>query len=79
LGNQAIKEKNAISLKKIVTVYRMLEPENAYGIYFSAFPYFWNGDNKTTISVLKNARKEGFSDLMQLKKDFPASIISKIE
>lgn len=79
LGNQAIKEKNAVSLKKIVTVYRMLEPENAYGIYFSAFPYFWNGDNKTTISVLKNARKEGFSDLMQLKKDFPASIISKIE
>ncbi len=79
LGNQAIKEKDAVSLKKIVTIYRMLEPENPYGIYFSAFPYFWKGDTKTTISILKNAREAGFSDLNLLKTDFPAAVLSKIE
>ncbi len=78
LGNQAIKEKNAVSLNKIVTVYRMLEPENAYGIYFSAFPFYWKGDTKTTIAILKNAREAGFTDLNQLKTDFPESVSSKV-
>jgi hypothetical protein len=79
LGAQAIKEKNEVSLEKIIAVYRMLEPENSYGIYFSAFPYLWKGDMKTTVAILEKARKAGFNDLNQMKIDFPESVSSKIQ
>ena len=79
LGNQAITEKNSVALNKIVSVYRMLEPENAYGIYFSAFPYFWKGDVEKTIAILKKAHDVGFNDLNQMKSDFPESVYSKIQ
>ena len=77
-GNQAINEKNAEMLNKIVSIYGMVEPENPYVLYFSAFPYFWKGNEEATILMLKNAREAGFSDLNQLKKDFPESITLKL-
>lgn len=78
LGNQAIQERNAQNLTKIISVYRMLEPENSYVLYFSAFPYFWQGNNRTAISLLKKAKEAGFSDTNQMKNDFPVSITSEI-
>jgi hypothetical protein len=77
-GNQAVKQQNAEMLNNIVSVYRMLEPENPYVLYFSAFPHFWKGNKEATISTLKKAREAGFSDIGQLKKDFPESITSKL-
>jgi hypothetical protein len=77
-GNQAIKEQNVEMLNKIVSIYRMVEPENPYVLYFSAFPYFWKGNKEATISTLKKARGAGFSDMGQMKMDFPESIISKL-
>lgn len=77
-GNQAIKQKDVTQLKKIIAVYRMLEPENPYVDYFSAFLLFWEGDISATVSVLNNAKTKGFSDFGQLKTDFPAAIVSKI-
>ena len=77
-GNQAIKEQNAEMLNKIVTIYHMVEPENPYVLYFSAFRYFWKGNNDATLSTLKKAREAGFTDISQLKKDFPVSITSKL-
>ncbi len=79
LGNQDIKVKNTEKLNKIVPVYRMLEPENPYVFYFSAFPYFWKGNSQATISLLKKALDEGFTDISQLKTDFPESITSKLD
>lgn len=78
LGNKAIKEHNGEMLNKIVPIYRMLEPENPYVLYFSAFPYYWEGNNEATINILNNALKEDFPDVNQLKKDFPESITSKL-
>ncbi len=78
LGNQAVKEKNAEMLKNIVAVYRMLEPENPYVVYLSAFPEFWNGNSEATISILNKARQAGFSDMAQIKNDFPESITSTL-
>lgn len=78
LGNQAVKEQNAEMLEKIVSVYRTLEPENTYGLYLSAFPEFWNGNSEATISILKKAQQAGFSDVTQIKHDFPKSITSKL-
>jgi hypothetical protein len=76
--NQAVKEQNGELLNKIVSIYRILEPENPDMFYFSAFTYLWKGNNEATLSILKKARKAGFSDMSQLKKDFPESITSKL-
>jgi len=78
LGNQAINSHNAEMLNKIIPVYRMLEPENPYVYYFSAFPYFWKGNNDATIALLNKAREEGFTEMSRLKNDFPKSISSKL-
>ena len=75
---QAIKERNMEGLNKILSIYRMLEPENPDMLYFSSFPYFWKGNNEATLSMLKKALKAGFSDRSQLKNDFPESISSKL-
>jgi hypothetical protein len=75
---QAVKEQNTDALNKLISIYRMLEPENPDMFYFSAFPSFWKGNNEATLLTLKKAMKAGFSDTGQLKQDFPLSISSKL-
>jgi len=79
LCKQAINQQNSEALTKILTIYRMLEPENPDMFYFSAFPYFWTGNTEITLSLLKKALKAGFSDRNQLNKDFPKSITSNLK
>jgi hypothetical protein len=78
LCKQAINEHHTEALNKILSIYHMLEPENPDMFYFSAFPYFWKRNDEATISMLNKALKAGFSDMGQLKKDFPESITSKL-
>jgi len=78
LCKQAINPQNTEALTKILSIYRMLEPENPDMLYFSAFPPFWAGNNEETLSTLKKTLKAGFSDRNQLKNDFPISITSKL-
>jgi len=78
LCKQAINPQNTEALTKILSIYRMLEPENPDMLYFSAFPSFWAGNNEETLSTLKQALKAGFSDRSQLKNDFPLSITTKL-
>jgi hypothetical protein len=78
LCKQAVSQQNAVALDKILSVYRILEPENPDMLYFCAFPSFWSGKYEATINQLKKAFKAGFSDRSQLKKDFPGSITSKL-
>jgi predicted esterase len=75
---QAVKEQNTEALNKVLSIYRMLEPENPDMFYFSSFPDFWKGNNEVTLSLLRKALEAGFSDRGQLKKDFPESITSKL-
>jgi len=78
LCKQAVNTQNAEALNKIVSIYRTLEPENPDMFYFSAFPYFWAGNNESTVSMLQKAMKAGFSDRSQLQKDFPSFITGKV-
>jgi hypothetical protein len=78
LCKQAVNTQNAEALNKIVSIYRTLEPENPDMFYFSAFPYFWAGNNESTVSMLQKAIKAGFSDKSQLQKDFPSFITGKV-
>ena len=78
LCKQAINERNAEVLNKILAIYALLEPENPDMFYFSSFPPFWKGNNEATLSMLRKALKAGFSDMGQLKNDFPESITLKI-
>jgi hypothetical protein len=78
LGKQAVIEQNADKLNRIVVIYHMLEPENPYATYLSAFPALWKGDSATTIIILKKAVEEGFTDMVQLRNDFPETVWGKI-
>jgi predicted esterase len=78
LCKQAVREKNVEMLNKVLSIYRLIEPENPDMFYFSSFPYFWDGNTNTTRSMLKKALESGFSDRSQLRKDFPESITSKL-
>jgi hypothetical protein len=76
---QAVASKDEDLLKKILPIYRILEPENPDMLYFSSFPSFWKGNNEATLAKLKKAIEAGFSDRSQLKKDFPEYITSKLD
>jgi len=78
LCKQAISQQNTDALDKILSIYRLLEPENPDMLYFSAFPSYWAGNNDTTLKLLQKALKAGFSDRNQLKKDFTESISSRL-
>jgi hypothetical protein len=78
LCKQAIKEQNAEALNQILSIYRMLEPANPDMLYFSSFPYFWKQNKEATLSMLKKALEAGYSDMGQLKKDFPESITLRV-
>jgi dienelactone hydrolase len=78
LCKQAVKDKNAEVLSRILPIYRMLEPENPDMWYFSAFPDLWKQNNDAAVSLLQKALKAGFSDVKQLKMDFPKEITSKV-
>jgi dienelactone hydrolase len=78
LGNQAVQQRNVDALNRIVAIYRMLEPDNSYVYYFAAFPYYWQGNNEAAVASLKKGLKLGFTDLNQLKRDFPETVWSKV-
>ena len=78
LCNQAVKGKNAEVLNKILSIYRMLEPENPDMFYFSAFPYFWKKNNEATYSMLNKALEAGYTNMGQLERNFPESITARL-
>ena len=77
-SKQAVMERNADALNKILFVYCKVQPENPDMLYFSSFPSYWAGKNDLTISLLKRALQAGFTDMNQLKKDFPETISLKL-
>lgn len=79
LGNQAVTEHNPENLEKVLVVYRLIEPDNSYIPYLSAFLYFWKGDNAATITWLKKALDAGFTDIALIKNNFPEMITKKLD
>ena len=79
LCKQAINQHNVEVLTKILSIYRVLEPENPDMFYFSSFPAFWTGNTESALSTLKKAINGGFSDRSQLTNDFPESFTSKLK
>lgn len=78
LGNQAIQQHNANLMTKLVFIYRSIEPENPYVYYFAAFPAFWNGKTDEAVALLQKALKFGFTDINQMKKDFPHELWARL-
>ena len=68
---QASQEHNAAVLNQILPIYRLLEPENPDMFYFSAFIPYWQGDQTSSILLLNKALQKGYTDRVQLQKDFP--------
>lgn len=74
---QAVSAHNAQMLNQTLAIYRMLEPENPDMFYFAAASKWWGSDENAAVALLKKATNAGFSDIVQLKKDFPVSISSR--
>lgn len=71
LCKQAVAQRQAKSLQKVLAIYRSVEPDNADMYYFSAFVPYWENDIQATQTALQTALKAGFTDVSQLEKDFP--------
>lgn len=78
-SKQAVTAHSAEMLDKIISIYSNLEPENPDMFYYGSFLLFWKNDYAKTVIMLNKSRKAGFTDINQLKKDFPASITSLIK
>lgn len=78
LCNMAIRQHNAEALKKIITVYGILEPQNAEMYYYSAFIPYWNGNYKKAAVLIQKAVYKGIKDTDRIKRDFPEEISKKI-
>jgi len=68
---QASQGHNAAVLNQVLPIYRLLEPENPDMFYFSAFLPYWQGDQTSSVLLLKKALQKGFTDRTQLQKEFP--------
>lgn len=75
---RAIAQQNAAMLHKMLVIYKAIEPNNTDMLYFSAFIPFWEDNSTATIEALKKATRAGFSDLAELRADFPENISSKV-
>ena len=78
ISKEFIATHNPHALNRILAIYKTLEPENPDVYYFSCFPDYWKGNREATVSALIKAREHGFSDLEQMRKDFPDSITRKV-
>ena len=75
---QAAAQRNEALLSKILLVYKAVEPQNPDMFYFSAFIPMWKGNEASAVDLLKKALSLGFSDLGEMKKNFPETIVSQI-
>jgi len=78
LSNQAKRASDPNGLDKVISVYKILEPENPDMFYFSAYSYLLKQNTEKAVFMLKNAQKYGFSDNKLMQKDFPRDILSQL-
>lgn len=69
--NRAVQAKNTEMLRKILSVYKMIEPNNPDAFYFSAFVPYWQGNMQETSMAIQEALRKGYSDEKKLKENFP--------
>ncbi len=63
---------------KILEIYSMIEPKNPDMSYFSALYSLKTGKEELVSGYLRDALENGFSDTMQIKKEFPAAFLENI-
>ena len=78
ISKHLVQEHDIKGLPRVLTIYKMLEPENPDMYYFSAFPDYWRGNMKATVSDLIKAKRSGFSDWQQMRLDFPKDITVQV-
>ncbi len=78
LSNNSLRNNDLDTAKRILAIYRIVEPENPDMFYFSALFEYKNHHPDQTGKFLHKALDAGFSDIVMMKKDFPPEIVSPI-
>jgi hypothetical protein len=68
-SNQLIQQRNIEGAKKILAIYELCDAKNTDQLYFHAELYALKGDVQRSISYLKTAVANGFSDSKKLDSD----------
>ena len=68
-SNQLIQQRNIEGAEKILTIYELCDAQNTDQLYFHAELYALKGDLPRSISYLKTAVTNGFSDSQKLDSD----------
>lgn len=72
---QAVAQRDAGMLGKILGIYLAVEPRNPDMLYFSAFLSYWKGDDASAVEALQKAVGAGYGDYDQLQKDFSENVV----
>lgn len=74
LANNTIRSGDLKTAEKILKLYRLTEPENPDMFYFYALYELKKGNSGMATRYLKDAFDKGYTDKIQIDKDFPVSV-----
>jgi uncharacterized protein YeeX (DUF496 family) len=78
MTNSALQANDLQKTKKMLELYKLVEPQNPDMFYFSALFFLKTGRTDSILSYLKSALKTGFNDLNALRNNFPPEIVSQV-
>ena len=78
LTNNALRTNDLKNVAKILEIYQLVEPANPDMFYFQALYYLKTGKENLISESIRDALENGFSDTIQLKKEFPAAVWKNI-
>ena len=73
LTNNALRTNDLNTASKTLEIYKLVEPANPDMSYFFALYYLKTGKIDLISEYLKGALENGFSDTIQMKKEFPSA------
>lgn len=78
-SNESLNKNDEKAFEKNISIYELVDPENADVYYLKAQYYFQKNNNNMVISNLNKALKMGFNDIEKLKTDFSEKISQLID
>ncbi len=77
LTNNALKSTNLNEVPKMLSIYKLLEPENPDMFYFTALYQFKTGKNDSVAFYIQKALDAGYTDRKSILDNFPSNIADK--
>ncbi|HJX70880.1 MAG TPA: hypothetical protein VJ346_02980, partial [Bacteroidales bacterium] len=76
--NNALRTNDLNNAGKTLEIYKMVEPRNPDMFYFFALYSLRTGNEELVSGYIRDALENGFTDTMQIKKEFPVTFWKNI-